>query len=42
MFYAQSTGVEKKCIPTSTHSDSLLNTHSPVEDLEKFVENEVE
>ena len=34
---------ETKCIPTtSTNSDSLLNTHSTVEDLEKFGENEVE
>ena len=27
---------------TNTHSDSLLHTHSTIEDLEKFKENEVE
>ena len=48
MFYAQSTVKgynqgKRKCIPTtSKKSDSLLNTHSTVEDLEKFGENEVE
>ena len=48
MFDAQATAkghieAKQKCITTtSTHSDPLLSTHSTVEDLERFDENEVE